>query len=198
MRPRILPALLLLAAALVAEQASAQSRPELPERARIRIAVLRTDSLGATMSELRGIAVVHRADADSIAFRLDRSDEILIAPWARVQELEVSDGTRPYTIGEHLGSTAIFTIVGAGLGYSSWHSCNDPESDEIWSCILSPRYLSTSVRTGAWVGLAVGLIDVLVNREEETWRNVLHPSGPRLLIGHSARSGFRLGASLKF
>ncbi len=187
-----------LLAATAAGPARAQLRPELPERSRIRITVVRAEPTGDTKEALRGTAIVHRADADSIAFRFDRTDEVLIAPWKHVQRLEVSTGMRPYSIGEHLGSTALFTLVGAGAGYATWHSCNDPESDEIWSCILSPRRLGTSVRAGAWLGVVLGLGGVVANRETERWRNVLGPSGPTPLIGYSPRDGISIGLSLRF
>lgn len=195
MRPVLLSCIVL---AVAAAPALAQSRPDVPERARIRIAVISADTTGGKVKELRGTAVLHRIDADSIAFRLDRTDEILIAPWARVQQLEVSDGTRPYTFVEHLQFTALFTGLGAGIGYSSWHTCNDPESEDIWSCIVSPRRLGTSVRAGTWVGLTLGVVSMFVNREAELWRNVLRPTGPKLIFKQAARGGFQVGVSLPF
>jgi len=188
----------LVAAGLAPKVASAQSRPELPEGTRIRIVVLSGDLLTAAPEDERATARVVRADADSIAYRLDRSYATRVVPWWQVKELDVSDGRRLRTAADHLGSAAIVTLVGAGVAYSSWHSCNDPESDAIWSCIVLPRRLGTSVRFGAWAGLTVGVLGTLANRHEELWRNVVRSEGPRLLIDHDARSGFRIGVGWRF
>jgi hypothetical protein len=200
----LLPCLLLGALSLPA-LGLAQARPDLPERARIRIAVFRADSVGGVRDSLRGTGTVHRVGADSITFRLDESGELWIAPWARVHTLEVSEGMRAYTIGEHLGSTAILTLVGAGLGSLYWHDCKEAEARDVdvFVCmVVPPRRLGGAVRTGAWAGLAIGLIDNLVNRKVEVWRRVHRPNdaspvlGP--LLSHSTRSGVMLGINIRF
>ena len=199
---RTLPlAVAILVAAFATTSAVAQSRPELsdlPEGRRIRIKLLSPNPSAHKPDTISGTATIRRADADSIVFQMDRSDSLRVAPWWQVRELDVSDGRRPYTALEHLSSTAMITLIGVGVSYSWWHSCNDPESDVIWSCIVAPRHLGTSVRFGAWAGLALGVIDVFTNRYEELWRNVVRSNGPSLLIDHQARSGFRFGVNFRF
>lgn len=190
--------LLLLIASLAAAPASAQSRRDIPERARIRIEVLRADTSGRKSETLSGTGVVHRVDADSIAFRLDGDRELWIAPWARVLTLEVSEGIRPITFGERVGSAAGITFIGAAMGYASWHSCNEPEKEDTLSCIVFPRRLGTAVRGGTWLGLAVGLGVALANSEVEEWRRVNGPSAPRPFVELSAHSGLMLGVSFRF
>lgn len=192
------PALLLLTVLFAAAPAAAQQRPDIPERARIRIEVLRVDSLGGTRKPLSGTGVVHRVDADSIAFRLDDSRELWITPWTRVQTLEVSEGMRRYTFGERAGAAAGITFLGAVMGYSSWHTCNEPEKEDTLSCIFFPRRLGTAVRGGTWLGLAIGLGFALTNSEWEQWRRVNRPSVPSPFVELSARSGLMLGVSLRF
>lgn len=200
----LLPYLLLGALSLPAT-ALAQARPDLPERARIRIAVQRVDTLGRKSETLSGTGVVHRVDADSIAFQLDDDRELWIAPWSRVQSLEVSEGMRPSTLGEDVGSTALLTLVGAGVGSFYWHDCKEAEANDVdvFMCmVIPPRRLGGAVRTGAWAGFAIGLIFNLVTREVEVWRRVQRPkdAGPVLgpLLSHSTRSGVMLGINIRF
>jgi hypothetical protein len=189
----------LFAAGLAAMPAHAQGRPDLPQGARIRLVLIDADPSPGEPNPERTTATVHRADADSIAFRLDRSkSSVRVVPWWRVQELDVSEGRRRYTPVEHLGSTAMFTLIGSGVAYASWHSCNDPESDAIWSCIVLPRRLGSFVRFGAWSGFTLGVIDVLVNQYEEQWRSVVRSDGLRLLIDHQPQSGYRAGFNVRF
>lgn len=198
---RIAHCVLLLIASLAAAPASAQkekSHPDIPERARIRIEVLRADTLGRKSATLSGTGVVHRVDADSIAFRLDDDRELWIAPWARVQSLEVSEGTRNLTFGERAGFAASSTFLGTAIAYLSWHSCNDPEQEQTLSCIVFPRRLGTAVRGGTWLGLAVGLGAALSISKTEEWRRVNRPSAPRPFVELSARTGLMLGVSFQF
>lgn len=193
---RLRPCLLGLAL-LVAAPVGAQARPDVPDQARIRIEVLRADSSAGKKATLRGTGVVERVDGDSIAFRLDKTNELWIAPWVRVRSLEVSEGVRSITFGERVVGTAGFTFVGAALGYLTWHSCQEPEEEDTLTCVLFPRRLGTAVRGGTWLGLAVGLAAALSNVKTEEWRRVARPSLVPF-VGHSNRSGVMVGVSFSF
>lgn len=189
---------LILIAPFAATPVSAQSRPDIPERARIRIQVLRADSLGRGSEPLRGTGVAHRVAGDSIAFRLDGTDEVHIAPWARVQTLQLSEGMLPVTFMERIGVAVGLPALGAVLGYAAWHDCNVPDREFAFGCLPFQGQLGTAVQGGAWLGLAVGLPFAVAMRKVERWRNVDRPFPVSPFVGHSARSGFMLGASLRF
>ncbi len=169
-------AVAILATALTTAPAVAQSRPE-------------SSSDPAT---------IHRVNADSIASRMDASVLVRVVAGQQVEELALDDEARPAGFAERLGFAAAFTAVGAGLGYSWWHSCNDPESDAIFSCIVAPRRLGTSVRFGAYTGLAVGLAGLLGDLKVVERNKLVRAAASGLLVDHQARSGFRVGANLRF
>lgn len=191
-------AVAIFAAALVTTPAVAQAPADLPEGARIRIKLLSPIPAARKQETTNGIATIHRTDADSIAFQLTGSDVVRVVPWGRVQELYLSAGIRRIKVAERLGFAAAFTFIGALAGYDWWHTCNDPESDVIWSCIVAPRRLGTSVRFGTWTGLTLGVAAALGPRSAEQWRPVLRTYRPTLLIGHQARSGLMVGVNLRF
>ncbi len=196
---RSLPlAIAIFAAALVTTPTVAQTPPDLPEGARIRIKLLSPILAARKPETTNGIATIHRTDTDSIAFQLTGSDVVRVVPWGQVQELYLSEGRRPFRVAERLGFAAAFTFVGALAGYDWWHTCNDPESDVIWSCIVAPRRLGTSVRFGTWTGLTIGALTALGIRDAEQWHPVLHTHRPTLLIGLQARSGLRIGVNFRF
>lgn len=138
--------------------------------------------------------------ADSIATQIKASVPERVAATPRVQELDLDldDGSRPATFLERLGFASILTGVGAGVGYSWWHDCNDPESDFMWSCIVAPRRLETSVRFGAYSGLALGVASLLGDLKVRVMHSRFRAADPRLLIGHRALSGFRVGVNFRF
>lgn len=190
-----------VAVALVTRPVSAQSGPvitDLTAGARIRITVLSTSTSKGKPKTISGTAHIVRADADSIAYRTERTNGLTTVPWWQVEELDVVVGTRPYTALERLGAAAGLTALGTALSYTWWHSCNDPESDVIWSCIVAPRRLGNAVRFGAWAGLAIGTGFALALRYEEQWSSVIRAEGPTLLIDHQPQSGFRLGVNFRF
>lgn len=172
-------AVAILATALTTPPAVAQSRPESP------------DTMGAP-------ATIHRVNADSIASQLDASVLVRIVAGQQVEELDLHDEGRPAGFAGRLGFAAAFTALGAGLGYSWWHTCNDPESDAIFSCIVAPRRLGTSVRFGAYTGLAVGLVGLLGDLKVVERNKLVRAVGSGLLVDHQARSGFRVGANFRF
>jgi hypothetical protein len=169
-------AVAILAVALTTAPAVAQSRPD-------------------TMS---GTATIHRVNADSIASRMDAAVLVRVVAGQQVEELDSDDEGRRAGFLGRLGFAAAFTAVGAGLGYSWWHTCNDPESDAIFSCIVAPRRLATSVRFGAYTGLAVGLAGLLGDLKVAEQNKLVRAAGSGLLIDHHARSGFRIGANFRF
>ena len=169
-------AVAILATALTTAPAVAQSRPD-------------------TTS---GTATIHRLNADSIASRMESAVLVRVVAGQQVEELDLDDEGRPATFGERLGFVAITTAVGAGLGYVWWHSCNDPESDAIFSCIVAPRRLGTSVRFGAYPGLALGLVGLFGDLKVVKRNKLVSAVGSGLLVDHQARSGFRVGANFRF
>ena len=170
----------ILASALTTWPAFAQSRPD-------------------TTS---GTATVHSVSADSIAAQIKASVPVRVAPSPQVQvkELEpyLDDESRPATFLERLGFASLFTAVGAGLGYAGWQTCNDPETDIIIRCLIAPSRLGTSVRIGAYSGLAVGLMGLVGDLRVVTRHSRFRAADPDLLIGHRARSGFRVGVNFRF
>lgn len=74
-------------------------------------------------------ATIHRVNADSIASRMDASVLVRVVAGQRVEELDLDDEGRPAGFAGRLGFAAAFTAVGAALGYSWWHTCNDPKSE---------------------------------------------------------------------
>jgi hypothetical protein len=174
-------AVAILAAVLTTAPAVAQSRPD-------------------TTS---GTATAHPVTADSIASQMKASVPVRVAPSPQLQvklkELDlVDDGSRPATFLERLGFASIFTAVGAGLGYAGWQTCNDPETEIIIRCIIAPRRLETSVRIGAYSGLAVGLMGLVGDLRVRVLHSRFRAADPGLLIGHQALSGFRVGVNFRF
>lgn len=170
----------MLAASLTTAPAVAQSRPD----------------------TTNGTATVHMVTADSIASQIKASVLVGVAPSEQVQvkmpEVDLDEGSRPATFLERLGFASIFTAVGAGVGYSWWHDCNDPETELFWSCLVAPRRLETSVRFGAYSGLAVGLAGLVGDLRVRVRNSRFRAADPGLLIGHQARSGFRVGVNFRF
>jgi hypothetical protein len=142
--------------------------------------------------------------ADSIESQMKASVPVRVAPSPQLQDkmqelaLDFEDESRPATFVERLGFAAIFTGVGAGLGYEGWQACNDPESEIIIRCLIAPRRLGTSVRIGAYSGLAVGLVGLLGDLRVRVLHSRFRAADPGLLIGHHVRSGFRVGVNVKF
>jgi hypothetical protein len=167
-------AVALLAAALTTAPAVAQSQPELMDF----------------------------PQADSLAAQMKAAVPVRVAPLQRVEEkmldLDLDDGSRPASFLERLGFASILTGVGAGTGYLWWHDCNDPESDFMWSCLVAPRRLETSVRFGAYSGLALGLASLLGDLKVRVMHSRFRAADPHLLIGHRALSGFRVGVNFRF
>lgn len=144
----------------------------------------------------RAVVILAVALTSAPAVAQSRPDSLDLPMAAQVRD--PVDGSRAATFAERLGFAAVFTAVGAGVGYSWWHSCNDPESEAIWSCIVAPRRLGTSVRVGAYTGLAVGLIGLVGNVKVAERQNLVRAAGPSLLVDHHARSGVRVGVSFRF
>ncbi len=130
--------------------------------------------------------------------RPESSVLVRVVAGQQVDELDSDDEGRPAGFAGRLGFAAAFTAVGAGLGYSWWHTCNDPESEAIFSCIVAPRRLGTSVRFGAYTGLAVGLIGLVGDLKVVERNKLVRAAGSGLLIDYRARSGFRVGANFRF
>ena len=198
-------AVAILAAALTSAPAFAQSRPEKsdsPKATGIRVPVLRSGPSTLKPDTISGTATIHPVNADSIASQMNTSVLVRVPAWQQVQEqereLDLDDGSRRATFLERLGFAAIVTAVGAVLGYSWWHTCNDPESDVIWSCIVAPRRLGTSVRFGAYSGLAVGLTGLVGDLRVVGRQKLVSAAGRSLLFDHQARSGFRVGVNFRF
>jgi hypothetical protein len=173
-------AVAILAAALATAPAVAQSRPD----------------------KTSGAASVHPVTADSIASQIKASVPVRVAPSPQVEmkqlELDLEDESRPATFLERLGFASLFTAVGAGLGYAGWQTCNDPETDIIIRCLIAPRELGTSVRIGAYSGLAVGLMGLVGDLRVRVLHSRFRAADPGLLIGHRERSGFRVGVNVRF
>jgi hypothetical protein len=129
---------------------------------------------------------------------MDASVLVRLVAGQQVEELDSDDEGRPAGFVGRLGFAAAFTAVGAGLGYSWWHTCNDPESDAIFSCIVAPRRLGNSVRFGAYTGLAVGLIGLVGDLRAVEGNKIVRAVGSGLLVDHHARSGLRVGANFRF
>lgn len=196
-------AVAILAAALTSAPAFAQSRPEKsdsPKATGIRVPVLRSGPSTLKPDTISGTATIHPVNADSIASQMNTSVLVRVPAWQQEQEreLDLDDGSRRATFVERLGFAAAFTAVGAGLGYSWWHTCNDPESDVIWSCIVAPRRLGTSVRFGAYSGLLVGLAGLVGDLRVVKGQKLFRAAGRSLLFDHQARSGFRVGVNFRF
>jgi hypothetical protein len=138
--------------------------------------------------------------ADSVAAEIKALVPARVTEGQRVPklDLDLEDESRPATFLERIGFAAILTGVGAGLGYEGWHVCNDPESEIVIRCIIAPRRLETSVRIGAYSGLAVGLASLLGDLKVRVMHSRFRAADPGLLIGHRALSGFRVGVNFRF
>jgi hypothetical protein len=186
----------LLAATVLIFAGAAQAQqlpalPDLPGETRIRVRVRGDDQ------EHRFVGKVERSDASSLRMIDERSGELRRLEWGRIQRIERSEGRRPLSFWGRAGTAVGVTAFGAGLGWLGWHSCNDPESEDIWSCILTPERLGNSVRTGTWVGLGAGLIAALTMSGSERWRTVDLPRGVALTLTQGA-TGTAVGLRLRF
>jgi hypothetical protein len=185
---------LLAAATLLcsgATTAHAQQIPDLPPETRIRVLV-RGDE-----QEHEFVGKLERSDALSLRMIDERSGELRNLEWGRINRLERSEGRRPYSAFSRVGAAAGVTAFGAVLGWSTWHTCNDPESDGIFACIVMPERLGTSVRAGTWVGLTVGFITALAMTGSEQWRALDLPRGVALTLSPSA-NGTAVGFRIRF
>ncbi len=169
----------------------AQQIPDLPPETRIRVLVRGDDQ------EHTFVGKVERSDALSLRMVDERSGELRNIEWGRVDRLERSGGRRPYSVWDRAGMAAGVTAFGALLGWASWHSCNDPQNDMIFSCIVMPERLSSWVRAGTWVGLTGGLITALGIKGTERWLAVERPSGVALTLTPSA-NGTAVGFRIRF
>ncbi len=194
-------AVAILAAALTSAPAFAQSRREKsdsPKATGIRVPVLRSGPSTLKPDTISDTAAIHGVSADSIASQMKASVLVRVPARQQVQEPDLGDGSRRATFVERLGFAALSTAFGALFGYSWWHDCNDPETELFWSCIVAPRRLGTAVRLGAYSGLAVGLTGLLGDLMVTVRHSRLRAADPGLLIGHHARSGFRVGVNFRF
>ncbi len=174
-----------------ASSAQAQQLPDLPAETRIRVLVRGEDK------EHTFVGKVERSDALSLRMVDERSGELRHIEWGRVDRLERSGGRVPFSFWERAGMAAGITAFGTLVGWASWHTCNDPQNDMIFSCIVMPERLSSWLRAGTWVGLTGGLLTALSMKGTERWLAVERPSGVAFTLTPSA-NGTALGLRIRF
>ena len=193
MPSRLRRAAFALAVLLAAADPAAAQRPsELPFDARIKVNIIPLDG-----ERNRGIAYLQRLDADSLRFRFEGASDVTAVPWARVQELEVSEGIRTYPFAHHAKNVAGFTALGAFVGLAIWLSCRDPEEPNDLACIVAPGRLGTTTQSWALIAFGAGAVNALVHRKGEQWREVPKPGAVRLSV-RPAGGGLGVGLSIAF
>lgn len=189
---RRLAALLALAALTLAPALAAQDAPAIPADSRIRVTLTPAEG-----GELEYVGRAATSDRDSLRFLREGYDRPTSVAWGRVQRLERSMGVSGRSFGGTVAVVATGTAIGAFSGWSSWHTCRDPEDTTILSCIVAPGRLGTAVRGGGWLGFGLGTLFALATHRVERWSDLQLPAGPRLVIRNSI-AGAGLGLRFAF
>lgn len=189
---RLHVAALLLAAALPVADLRAQGADILLPDSRVRVLV--RSAVDGTEHELTGRAV--STDRDSLRLLREGFETPVAIPWQGVLRLERFDGVRGHSAQRQLATVATVTAVGALAGWSSWHTCRDPEDTTVLSCIVAPGRLGNAVRSGAWVGLGVGAVFALINRRSERWTDIRIP--PNRFVFRNSAAGTGIGLRFEF
>jgi hypothetical protein len=177
----------------VAVTATAQQLPDLAAADRIKVRITPL-AKGRAREE---VAYVTRLDADSLHYRADGTNAATVVPWERVSVLKVSEGVRTTSLGVHVLRVGAASAFGAAMGWSSWHSCRDPENDFTLDCVLTTRRLGDATEGGAAVTAGIAAVYSLLHLKVERWRELRTPSAVRMSM-RRAGGGLGVGVAIAF